>query len=130
MHDPHEPHQGKPRRQRKRATGEPPAPGQWDGFARLIAAMGMAKPETEYRFHAERKWRFDLAWPAHKIALEIEGGVWTRGRHTRPAGFLGDMEKYNEAALAGWCVLRTTTKGVQDGAALRLIERALREAGI
>jgi hypothetical protein len=42
------------------------------------------------------------------IALEVEGGVWTRGRHTRGKGFLGDMEKYNAAALGGWCVLRVT----------------------
>jgi hypothetical protein len=42
------------------------------------------------------------------VALEVEGGAWSGGRHTRGAGFLGDMEKYNAAAILGWCVLRCT----------------------
>lgn len=55
----------------------------------------------EYKFHPVRKWRFDYAIIDHKIALEVEGGVWTGGRHTSPKGFLGDMEKYNTATLMG-----------------------------
>ena len=31
----------------------------------------------EFKFHPVRKWRFDYAVPEHKIALEVEGGVWT-----------------------------------------------------
>ena len=42
------------------------------------------------------------------MALEIEGGVFSRGRHVRPMGFLADMEKYNAAAVLGWRVLRCT----------------------
>ena len=56
----------------------------------------------EYLFHPTRKWRFDYAIPDHKIALEVEGGVWTGGRHTRPQGFLSDIEKYNAGTLLGW----------------------------
>lgn len=72
----------------------------------------------EFRFHTIRRWRFDYAVPEHRIALEVEGGVWTGGRHTSPKGFLSDMEKYNAAALMGWVVVRTTpdkllTDGVQ-----------------
>ena len=58
----------------------------------------------EFKFHPVRKWRFDYAVPEHKIALEVEGGVWTGGRHTSPKGFLGDIEKYNTATLMGWRV--------------------------
>jgi hypothetical protein len=36
---------------------------------------------------------------------EVEGGVWTCGRHVRGRGYEGDCEKYSEAALRGWCVL-------------------------
>jgi len=73
-----------------------------------VAAVpdGITEPHREYRFHPSRRWRFDYAWPSRMIALEIEGGVWTGGRHTRGAGFLGDMEKYNAATLMGWKVLR------------------------
>jgi very-short-patch-repair endonuclease len=61
----------------------------------------------EYRF-CERRWRFDMANIEHKIAIEIEGGAYTHGRHTRGAGFIKDMEKYNYAAILGWKVLRYT----------------------
>lgn len=42
------------------------------------------------------------------IAIELEGGIWSGGRHTRGKGFEGDCDKYNEAALAGWTVFRLT----------------------
>jgi very-short-patch-repair endonuclease len=60
----------------------------------------------EFKFHPMRKWRFDFAWPEKRVAVEIEGGVWTRGRHTRGSGYIGDMEKYNSAVEMGWRVLR------------------------
>lgn len=73
-----------------------------------FSQMGLPEPTTEHRFHPKRKWRFDYAWPDVRLALEVEGGVWTGGRHTRGSGFLGDMEKYNAAAAMGWRVLRCT----------------------
>ena len=41
--------------------------------------------------------------------IELEGGTWSNGRHTRPAGFTEDCEKYNWAALNGWRVFRITS---------------------
>lgn len=86
---------------------------------------GLPKPEREYRFAPPRRWRFDFSWKEHKLAVEVEGGAWTRGRHTRGAGFLGDIEKYNAATLLGWRVIRVTPQQVADGTALTLVERAL-----
>lgn len=63
-------------------------------------------PEAEYRFAPPRKWRFDFAWPVMRVAVELEGGVWTHGRHARPMGMIQDMDKYNAAASLGWLVLR------------------------
>lgn len=79
----------------------------------------------EYRFHNTRKWRFDFAIPEHKIAIEVEGGVWTGGRHTSPKGFLGDMEKYNTATVMGWRVLRTTPDKLLTNETLTMIENAI-----
>jgi uncharacterized protein (UPF0128 family) len=89
-----------------------------------IRAVGLPEPEKEYRFHDVRKWRFDLAWPDRKIALEVEGGAYISGRHTRGKGYEGDCEKYSMAAILGWCVVRATTGQVKSGLALRLVELA------
>lgn len=72
----------------------------------FFLSRGVPAPVAEHKFHPLRRWRFDYAWPAEFIALEVEGGVWTGGRHTRGAGFVKDMEKYNAATVLGWRVLR------------------------
>ena len=82
----------------------------------------------EYKFHPKRRWRFDYAIPAHKIALEVEGGVWTQGRHTRPQGFLGDVDKYNCATLMGWRVFRTTPEQLYRLFTVNLLKTAINEA--
>jgi very-short-patch-repair endonuclease len=79
----------------------------------------------EYRFHPVRKWRFDYAIPTHKIALEVEGGVWTGGRHTSSTGFLKDMEKYNTGTLLGWRIFRTTPSELHTRKTLDLIREAI-----
>ena len=65
--------------------------------------------QKEYRFHSVRKWRFDYAFPSLKVAVEVDGGIWTGGRHNMPVGYINDMEKLNTAASMGWLVLRITT---------------------
>jgi very-short-patch-repair endonuclease len=77
-------------------------------FAYIWGIMDGPKLVEELAFHPKRKWRFDFAHPATKTAIEIEGGVWSGGRHTKPAGFTRDCEKYNAAAAAGWTVFRLT----------------------
>ena len=51
--------------------------------------------------------------------------TWTRGRHTRGRGFTADCEKYAEAALQGWTVLRFTRQQIESGYALECAEKAL-----
>lgn len=80
-------------------------------------------PETEYKFHKKRKWRFDFAWPKYMIALEIEGGTWTDGGHSRGKGFEKDCLKYNEATGQGWSVYRFTTDMVYDGPLFNRLEK-------
>lgn len=79
-----------------------------DAFLLIWERLGPDIPPhpKEYRFHPKRRWRFDVAWPEHKVAVELEGGVWTRGRHTRGKGYMKDLEKYNAAVSMGWRLLR------------------------
>lgn len=97
-----------------------------DLFTALVRADLGQECVREYRFHASRRWRFDYALPAHKIALEVEGGVWTGGRHTRAKGFMGDMEKYNTATVMGWRVLRTTPELLCTRSTLNMLREALK----
>lgn len=90
-----------------------------------IQAAGLPTPERELAFHPKRRWRFDFAWPAPQLAVEVEGGTWVGGRHSRGKGFERDCERQAEAMLAGWSLLRVTEGMVRDGRAVRLIERAL-----
>lgn len=121
-----------PRRRRKK--GDPPAPPSAleESLAAQIRLTGLPVPVTEHRFHALRGWRFDFAWPDRRLALEVEGGIGARyatGRHATGQGFTADTRKYNEAALAGWRVLRVTGEQVKSGEALGWLERALSKDG-
>jgi very-short-patch-repair endonuclease len=89
-----------------------------------IRRANLPEPKTEYRFHPKRAWRLDFAWPALKLALEVEGGHWGDGRHTRGAGYTEDCAKYSCAAIAGWRVIRVTSTMMDDGTALDLLRAA------
>ncbi len=87
---------------------------------------GLPEPVAEFRFDAVRRWRFDFCWPELMVACEVDGGIYTEGRHTRGAGFEKDMEKLNAAAAAGYCVLRFTPDQVKTRVAINELEPVLR----
>ena len=97
-----------------------------DLFAQ-IRSVRLPEPVREHRFHPVRKWRFDFAWPGYMLAVEIEGGVFVTGRHSRGLGMLADMEKAATAMMMGWRVLRVGGKHVKSGAALGWIAALLEE---
>lgn len=125
---------------------------------KLVTAMfeeaGVPGPVFEYKFCADRKWRFDIAWPSAggasdegrvtgdelgkdsgnskrlitphlSLALEVQGGIWTGGRHTRGAALLGEWEKLNAAACAGWRVLFVQPRDLMKRSTVELVKRAL-----
>lgn len=73
-------------------------------------ATGYPMPTSEHRFHPDREWKFDYAWKDEMIAVELEGGVFSRGRHTRGNGYIEDCMKYNQATALGWQVYRFADK--------------------
>lgn len=73
-----------------------------------------------------RKWKFDWALPLVKVGIEIDGGAWTNGRHTRGKGFIADMEKRNYAQAEGWRVYHFTPEQVITGEAMRFLKGAVR----
>ena len=81
--------------------------------------------EREFRFHSTRRWRADFHLIGRQLLIEVEGGVWSQGRHTRGKGYMGDMEKYNEATALGYQIIRFETSQVQSGYAFRWIENFL-----
>lgn len=94
-------------------------------IALQLRAFNLPEPEREYRFKPGRKWAFDFAWVRDRVALEVEGGIWNNGRHTTGKGFMGDCEKYNEAALMGWKVIRVVDKHIDSGKAVEWTMAAL-----
>jgi very-short-patch-repair endonuclease len=83
-----------------------------DYAGQIAAALNMLgiSCEREYRFIKDRRFRFDIALPDHKIAIEFDGGVYNGGRHTRSIGFINDTKKFNLATMHGWKLLRYTTE--------------------
>lgn len=98
-----------------------------------IRMAGLPMPECEYCFDARpipRKWRADFAWVEARLLVEVEGGTWVDGRHGRGQGMQDDMDKYNQAAMQGWTVLRFTGHDVDSGGALNDIETVLKLKGV
>ena len=79
-----------------------------------LHGFAMPDPIREFRFHPSRRWRFDFAWPILKVAVEIDGGTWMGGRHSRGGGQAKSHDKQNAAVCLGWKVLRFTNQHLRD----------------
>lgn len=98
-----------------------------DALGRLLvrATAHLSPGVTEFTFAPPRKWRFDVAWPEARLAVEIDGGVFCGGRHSRGAGYRADAQKLNTATLLGWRVLRVLPEQVRSLECLTYILPAL-----
>ena len=90
-------------------------------FTLLWHSLGGPQLEAEVRFHPTRRWRADFAHRESRTLIEIEGGVWVGGRHNRGAGFMADAEKYLEATLGGWRVVRLASPQITADNLRRII---------
>ncbi len=98
-------------------------------FEAACVAAGLQEPVAEFAFCPSRQWRTDWFWPEANggkgVALEVEGGTWNRGRHSRGKGMQDDMEKYNEMSLVGIMLLRVTPQQMASGEVFALLKRAM-----
>ena len=94
-------------------------------FVAALDRLKLPRPVPEFRFHPVRMWRLDYAWPEAKLGLEVEGGVWTMGKHGRGSGIVKDMEKSNALACLGWRLLRVTPSQLATMETATMIQTAL-----
>ena len=85
--------------------------------------FGYPVPKVEYKFHPDRRWRFDWGWPDLKIAVECQGGLFIRGAHARGAYIVKSQEKYNYAALMGWRIFYFQPKEFNNGVAVDILDQ-------
>ena len=83
----------------------------------------------EFKFYPDRKWQADFRIDGMPILVEVEGGVFTNGRHTRGEGYTKDCEKYSAAAVNGWFVIRGTTAQIKSGLVIQWIEKLIERLG-
>jgi hypothetical protein len=102
------------KRDKKPATKPPqPKPKPLQLMEQALTAAGITF-ETEYRFHPERKFRFDIAIPHLMTAIEYEGLMSKKSRHTTVTGYSKDASKYNLAQQLGWKVYRYTAMNYKE----------------
>jgi hypothetical protein len=97
-------------------------------FLAMLRSHGIEEScEQEFEFAKPRKWRFDWVFRdmVRPVALEIQGGIFTGGRHVRGAALLEEMAKLNEACILGYRVLFATPADVTSGAIFPILRRAL-----
>lgn len=95
-----------------------------------IHLAGLPRPERELKLIPGRKFQSDFVWQAARLIVEVEGGTYNGGRHTRGKGFESDAFKYNELTCLGYKIIRVTGKHIKDGSALKWIERILEQSGV
>lgn len=94
-------------------------------FRLLLVRGRVPLPELEYRFHPTRRFRLDFAWPSQRLGLEVQGGVWVRGKHGRGSGIVKDHDKGNALACLGWRLLQVQPAALATPGTVAMIREAL-----
>lgn len=112
-----------------RKSKNPPKATDCRFFILLLRQELGVEAVEEHLFHPVRKWRFDLAILSHKIAIEIEGGIWIEGggAHSHPANIIRDIEKYNAAVLHGWRLIRVVPEDLTKTKTMKMIKKLIEQ---
>jgi very-short-patch-repair endonuclease len=90
-----------------------------------LMQAGLGGFERNYQFDTPRRWELDFAWLSARVAIEVQGGVHSRGAHVRPDGFKRDCRKSRRAQLMGWIVFPCTSADLKDRSIIADVETAL-----
>ena len=96
-----------------------------DQLWRDIRAAHLPEPARQYLFHPTRRYRADFCFIPERLLVEVQGGVWVAGRHTRAQGYEDDCRRTCDALEHGWRILPVTPDMVASGEAVARIERVL-----
>ena len=88
-------------------------------------SCGLPPPIIEYRFYLGRRHKSDFAWPTEKVALEVQGGVYTGQAHGSITGILKGIEKDNLYSMAGWLQLKCLPNTLLKQDTVNMIQRCL-----
>jgi very-short-patch-repair endonuclease len=61
-----------------------------------------------------KRYRADFVHLPSKTIIEIQGGVYSRGRHVTGSGYERDCRKYNLAQSCGWKVFLLSAKMAKE----------------
>ena len=126
----------KGRAPRVKAAGPKPPSDLEQKFHQQVMLAGLDDGmETEYRAIPGRQFRWDAAWPAQRLLVELNGGVWGTSKsnktgHNSGVALNRDAEKANLAVLAGWRTLAFTINHVRSGQALLWLREALGDSHV
>lgn len=98
-----------------------------EDFQKQCEDLGIPPEAKQYRAIAHRRFPWDFAWPSKGILVEIQGGVFFRGKsgHTSGVGVRRDTIKNNLAVLYGFRPFQFTTDMVRNGKAARFLQAVL-----
>ena len=91
-------------------------------FEKLWKSCGGPALETEHLFHEVRKWRMDYVHRDTKTAIELDGGVYVQGRHSRAKGIQDACDKKNSAIQMGWDVFVLCTGIITEDRVRAIVE--------
>lgn len=79
-----------------------------------IAAWEADYQERYAKSKRSKRYRLDFAHPDSRTGIEIQGGVYNRGRHVTGSGYERDCRKYNLAYTSGWTIFLLTSQMAKD----------------
>ena len=94
-------------------------------FYSQLISRGLPEPLLQFKFLDDRRYKADFAWPAIQLLVEVDGGTFSKGRHSRPTGRSNDCVRDIEALLAGFTTVRLTTDLVESGQGADLVQQVI-----